>query len=41
MNKHIMKRGVNKSLELPNHAYHPNVALRHQQPKGYIAWPTK
>ena len=35
------KRGINHGLELPNHAYHPNVALRQQQPKGYIARPER
>ncbi len=35
------KMGNNHGFTLPNHAYHPNVALRSQQQKGYIAWPKK
>lgn len=41
MKEETTKRGANRNNELPPHAHHPNVALRNQQPKGYIAWPTK
>lgn len=41
MKNNTTKRGIIKVHELPNHAFHPNVALRHQQAKGYIAWPEK
>ncbi len=41
MENKTTKRGLNHGFTLPNHAFHPNVALRSQQPKGYIAWPEK
>ena len=41
MEKNTTKRGNNHGFILPVHAYHPNVALRSQKPKGYIAWPEK
>jgi len=39
MKNDSIKKGVNRGIELPPHAYHPNVALRLERKKGYIAWP--
>lgn len=41
MKKNSFKRGVIRNIELPPHAYHPNVALRRSTRNGYIARPEK
>ena len=41
MENKTTKRGINHGIELPNHAYHPNVSLRQTTRSGYIAWPDK
>ena len=41
MENKTTKRGINHGIELPNHAYHPNVSLRQTKRSGYIAWPEK